>query len=222
MTRKISRRQLTGQLGAMATGALLLTPSIAHALLKTPTQVEGPFYPPPPLGETDVDLTWLEGHSKPASGEVILVRGTVTDTNGKPLEGVRVDIWQANANGRYDHPDDPNVNAELDPNFQGIGSTTTDADGQYGFKTIKPAAYPLEALGDSGWRAQHIHFKVWSGEETRLVTQMYFEGDPLLAQDDEIKRVPADQRHVLITSAEKDADTGLPLHRFDLAIEAAG
>lgn len=221
MPQKISRRQMAGKLGAMATGVVLLTPAIAHALLSTPSQVEGPFYPPLPLGETDVDLTWLEGHSAPAQGEVILVRGTVTDTNGVPLEGIRVDIWQANANGRYDHPDDPNTDAALDPDFQGIGITTTDAEGRYGFKTIKPAAYPLEALGDSGWRAQHIHFKVWSADQAILVTQMYFEGDPLLEQDDEIKRVPADQRHVLITSPVVDEATGLPLHRFDLALETA-
>lgn len=221
MPKKLSRRQVAGRLGAMATGVVLLTPAIAHALLKTPTQVEGPFYPPLPLAETDVDLTLLEGHSEPAKGEVILVRGTVTDTNGTPLEGIRVDIWQANANGRYDHPDDPNTSAALDPNFQGIGITTTDSNGRYGFKTIKPATYPLEALGDSGWRAQHIHFKIWSGDEVRLVTQMYFEGDPLLAQDDEIKRVPAEQRHVLITSATTDEETGLPLHQFNLTLEAA-
>ena len=221
MPEKFSRRQMAGKLGAMATGVVLLTPAIAHALLSTPSQVEGPFYPPLPLGETDVDLTWLEGHSAPAQGEVILVRGTVTDTNGVPLEGIRVDIWQANANGRYDHPDDPNTGAALDPNFQGIGIATTVAEGRYGFKTIKPATYPLEALGDSGWRAQHIHFKVWSADKAILVTQMYFEGDPLLEQDDEIKRVPADQRHVLITSPVVDEATGLPLHQFDLALETA-
>lgn len=221
MSQKMSRRQMAGKLGAMATGVVLLTPAIAHALLKTPSQVEGPFYPPLPLGETDVDLTWLEGHSAPAQGEVILVRGTVTDTNGVPLEGIRVDIWQANANGRYDHPDDPNTGAALDPNFQGIGIATTDAEGRYGFKTIKPATYPLEALGDSGWRAQHIHFKVWSADKAILVTQMYFEGDPLLEQDDEIKRVPAEQRHVLVTSPVVDEASGLPLHQFDLVLETA-
>ena len=220
MPQKISRRQMAGKLGAMATGVVFLTPAIAHALLKTPSQVEGPFYPPLPLGESDVDLTLLEGHSEPARGEVILVRGTVTDTNGRPLEGIRVDIWQANANGRYDHPDDPNTSVALDPNFQGIGITTTDAEGRYGFKTIKPTAYPLEALGDSGWRAQHIHFKLWSGDEARLVTQMYFEGDPLLEQDDQINSVPADQRHVLITSPVADEATGLPLHQFNLVLEA--
>jgi protocatechuate 3,4-dioxygenase beta subunit len=218
MTRKISRRTVTRQLGALASGAILLTPSIVHALLKTPTQVEGPFYPPLPHHETDVDLTLLDGHSERATGEVILVRGRVTDTEGKPLQGIRVDIWQANHNGRYDHPDDPNTDSPLDPNFQGIGSTLTDADGRYGFRTIKPAAYPLEALGDEGWRARHIHFKLWAGDATKLITQMYFEGDPLLEQDAEILGLPEAQRPLLITSPVADADTGLPLHRFDIAL----
>lgn len=218
MSRKISRRAVTKHIGALASGAVLLTPSIAHALLATPRQVEGPFYPPLPHKETDVDLTLLEGHSEPAKGEVILVRGRVTNTDGEPLEGIRVDIWQANDNGRYDHPDDPNTGAALDPNFQGIGSTLTDADGRYGFKTIKPAAYPLDALGESGWRAQHIHFKLWSEDRTQLITQMYFEGDPLLTQDGQILSLPEDQRHLLITAPVKDEDTGLPLHNFDLAL----
>lgn len=218
MSRKISRRAVTKHIGTLASGAVLLTPSIAHALLATPRQVEGPFYPPLPHKETDVDLTLLEGHSEPAKGEVILVRGRVTNTDGEPLEGIRVDIWQANDNGRYDHPDDPNTGAALDPNFQGIGSTLTDADGRYGFKTIKPAAYPLDALGESGWRAQHIHFKLWSEDRTQLITQMYFEGDPLLTQDGQILSLPEDQRHLLITAPVKDEDTGLPLHNFDLAL----
>lgn len=218
MSEKISRRAMTRQIGVLASSAVLLTPSIAHALLATPRQVEGPFYPPLPHGETDVDLTVLEGHSEAAKGEIILVRGRVTNTAGEPLEGIRVDIWQANNNGRYDHPDDPNTDAELDPNFQGIGSTMTDADGHYGFRTIKPAAYPLAALGDSGWRARHIHFKLWSDENTKLVTQMYFEGDPLLEQDGQIMGLPEEQRPLLITTPVADDDTGLPLHRFDLVL----
>lgn len=218
MSRKISRRAVTKHIGALASGAVLLTPSIAHALLATPRQVEGPFYPPLPHKETDVDLTLLEGHSEPAKGEVILVRGRVTNTDGEPLEGIRVDIWQANDNGRYDHPDDPNTGAALDPNFQGIGSTLTDADGRYGFKTIKPAAYPLDALGESGWRAQHIHFKLWSEDRTQLITQMYFEGDPLLTQDGQILSLPEDQRHLLITAPVTDEASGLPLHQFDIAL----
>jgi protocatechuate 3,4-dioxygenase beta subunit len=217
MSRKISRRALTSQMGILASGVVLLTPSIAHALVATPAQTEGPFYPPLPHGETDVDLTMLDGHTEPAQGEVILVRGRVTNTDGDPMEGIRVDIWQANSFGRYDHPEDRNT-ASLDPNFQGIGSMLTDAEGHYGFKTIKPGAYPLEAVGNSGWRARHVHFKLWSDEGAELTTQMYFEGDPLLAQDNVLLRIPENQRPLVITQAVTDESTGLPLHQFDLAL----
>lgn len=217
MTRKVSRRTVTKQIGILASGAVLLTPLIARALIATPTQTEGPFYPQLPHGEIDVDLTLLAGHAEPAQGEVILVRGRVTNTDGEPLEGIRVEIWQANTFGRYDHPDDHNT-AALDPNFQGMGSTMTDAQGRYGFRTIKPGAYPRDAIGETGWRARHIHFKLWSGESTELITQMYFEGDPLLAQDIVVLRIPEDQRPLVITNPAEDESTGLPLHRFDIAL----
>ena len=141
MRNKISRRRLAKQLGALAGGASVLGPGIAQALVATPRQGEGPFYPPEPHAETDVDLTQLEGHAEAATGEVIFVRGRVTDTLGKPLANAKIDVWQANHWGRYDHPEDQN-DAPLDPNFQGIGVTHTDAEGYYGFKTIMPGAHP--------------------------------------------------------------------------------
>lgn len=217
MQKKLNRRRLVTGIGSLAGGLTLLGPALAKELVATPEQVEGPFYPPAPLAETDVDLTILEGHSESAAGDVILVRGRVTDTNGNPLAGARVDIWQANSYGRYDHPEDPNP-AKLDPNFQGIGITTTDEDGWYGFKTIKPAPYSLEFLGATGWRAQHIHFKVAHEQAESLTTQMYFEGDPLLADDGPFNKVPEDQRSLLITTSVEDSDTGLPMHRFDIAL----
>ena len=217
MKEKISRRSISKHLGTLVTGAAILGPGIARALITTPKQVEGPFYPPGPHGETDIDLTLLEGHEDPATGDIIFVRGRITDTEGKPLSNVRVDIWQANHWGRYAHPEDPNT-APLDPNFQGIGITRTDADGIYGFKTIKPAAYPLSALGDSGWRARHIHFKLTDVAGRRLTTQMYFEGDPLLEDDEPFNEAPEDQRHVLVTAPVADASTGIPVHRFDISL----
>jgi protocatechuate 3,4-dioxygenase beta subunit len=217
MKKKITRRRLAGQIGTIAGGIGLLGPAAAKTLLATPEQVEGPFYPPEPHREFDVDLTLLEGHSERAAGEVILVRGRVTDTNGQPLAGARVDIWQANNNGRYDHPDDPNP-APLDPNFQGIGITHTDADGWYGFKTIKPAAYELKYLGMEGWRAQHIHFKVHHESAADLITQMYFEGDALLEQDEDFNKAPEAQRPSLVTTPVNDDASGLPLHRFDVVL----
>lgn len=217
MSRRITRRALARQIGVVAGGASLLGSGAARALTATPSQVEGPFYPPRPHAETDVDLTRLEGHDETATGDVILVRGRVTDLEGRPLAGVRVDIWQANHWGRYVHPEDPNT-APLDPHFQGIGIAHTDDEGRYGFRTIKPAPYPLGALGDSGWRARHIHFKIADDSGRELTTQMYFEGDPLLGGDLAIRAAPTAARHLLITRAEPDAATGLPLHRFDIAL----
>lgn len=212
-----SRRAVTKQLGSIAGGAVLFAPAIASTLARTPGQTAGPFYPPAPHTETDVDLTLLEGHTDRAAGDTILVRGRVTDLAGKPLSNARVDIWQANHWGRYAHPRDRNP-APLDPNFQGIGITYTDAEGRYGFRTIRPAPYPLSATGDSGMRPRHIHFKVAHETAGEVTTQMYFEGDPLLEDDIVMRGTPAELRHLLITSAVEDAETGLALHRFDVAL----
>ena len=220
MRGKMTRRRLAKQLSALAGGASILGPGLAHALVATPRQGEGPFYPPKPHAETDVDLTRLDGRSEAATGEVILVRGQVTDTMGNPLAHAQIDIWQANHWGRYDHPEDQN-DAPLDPNFQGIGVTHTDAEGYYGFKTIMPGAYPLSAMDGAGWRPRHIHFKVAQDTGGKLTTQMYFEGDPLLDDDGLFSRAPADTRHLLVTTRKRDADTGLAEYRFDIALDSA-
>ncbi len=217
MHTRISRRTVTKQLGTIAGGAALLWSGIASALTKTPAQTEGPFYPPGPHVESDVDLTLLEGRTERATGDIILVRGRVTDLEGNPLANARVDIWQTNHWGRYLHPDDNNP-APLDPNFQGIGIAYTDADGNYGFRTIKPAPYPMSSFDGSGMRARHIHFKVAHESGTKVTTQMYFAGDPLIEDDNVMRRTPADKRHLLITSPVDDEETGLPLHRFDIAL----
>ena len=215
--RKISRRAVARHLGTLAGSTALLGPGIVHALTRTPSQTAGPFYPPEPHRETDVDLTLLDGHTERAAGEVILVRGRVTDLDGNPLAGARVDIWQANHYGRYAHPRDSNT-APLDPNFQGIGITKTDPEGWYGFRTIRPAPYPLAFVGDSGMRARHIHFKVAHEGTGKLTTQMYFAGDPLIDKDLVMRGTPKKQRHLLITSPVQDDATGLPVHRFDIAL----
>lgn len=219
MTNKTSRRALAKQIGTLLGGITVLGPAMAQKLLLTPKQIEGPFYPPLPHSETDVDLTLLEGHTESATGDVILVRGRVTDSDGNPLAGARVDIWQANHLGRYTHPQDPNP-APLDPHFQGIGITHTDADGRYGFKTIIPAAYPLKFLmeGNDGWRARHIHFKVVHDQAASLTTQMYFEGDPLLEKDGGYNDAPEELRHLLLTRPVSDPESGLPVHQFDIAL----
>jgi len=219
-TRTYSRRAVTKKLGSIAGGAVLFAPAIASALARTPTQTEGPFYPPAPHDETDVDLTLLDGHAERAAGETILVRGRVTDLSGKPLANARVDIWQANHWGRYAHPGDRNP-APLDPNFQGIGITHTDAEGRYGFRTIRPAPYPLSAMGDSGMRPRHIHFKVEHETAGKVTTQMYFEGDPLIWLCPIVNAIP---RREAIESliAKLDMDAAQPMDmlawRFDITL----
>ena len=124
------------------------------------------------------DLSVVNG--KPALGERIIVAGRVVDEDGRPVAGAMVEVWQANAAGRYHHARDQH-DAPLDPNFHGEGRVFTDADGRYSFTTIKPGAYPWRNPGP-GWRPQHIHFGLHgAGFAQRLITQMYFPGDPLLA-----------------------------------------
>jgi protocatechuate 3,4-dioxygenase beta subunit len=142
------------------------------AVQRTPDQILGPFYPLKPLGQ-NVDLTRVPGRPGRAEGQVLNVMGRVLNLKGEPVRNAKVEVWQANAHGRYTHPSDHNP-APLDPNFEGAAMLTADVDGRYSFKTIKPAAYPA---GPSSMRPAHIHFQV-SGQQDRLVTQMYFEGDP--------------------------------------------
>ncbi|WP_026374700.1 protocatechuate 3,4-dioxygenase [Aestuariibacter salexigens] len=210
-------RRLFGKKLTTSLGVCLLLPKLALAKTATPTQTEGPFYPDTPEQEKDTDLTHIEGHTELAEGETILVRGRVLNTDGKPIKNAEVDIWQANHHGRYSHREDPNP-APLDAHFQGWGITKTDELGHYGFKTIKPGAYPLKYLGGPGWRCRHIHFKVSCLGYKPITTQMYFEGDTLIEQDLEIAKVPKDYQHLLIADQQKDQLSGLPLFRFDVML----
>src|SRR5437667_4725776 len=123
-------------------------------------------------------LSMIKGGTARAQGQLLYLMGQVLDIKGRPIKGVKVEIWQTNAAGRYNHPSDPNP-ASLDRNFHGYGVTLTDADGRYRFKTIKPGAYPVT----QGWdRPPHIHFEL-TGRADRHVTQMWFPDEPLNAQD---------------------------------------
>ncbi len=220
--RTLTRRALTRSLGTAA--ALAAVPGLARAaaLTATPRQVEGPFYPVDERADTDLDLTRIAGRADAAAGEVVLVRGRVLDTSGAPVPGAVVDVWQANHHGRYDHPRDPNP-APLDPNFQGRGIVRADASGTYALRTIKPGPYRLDYLGGSGWRCRHIHFKVSGAAHAHqpLITQMYFRGDPLITDDAEIAKAPADRRDSLIADMTVDPRTGLPLYTFDIVLARA-
>jgi len=151
--------------------------AVAAELQPTPMQTPGPFYPVVKPADKNADLTTVSGKQGHAEGKIVYLRGRVLNANGKPLEGVRVEIWQANSRGRYGHPSERNA-APLDPNFQGYASVTTDPQGRFGFKTVKPGAYAAGELQ----RTPHIHFMV-TGKSDFLVTQMYFPGEPLNETD---------------------------------------
>jgi len=145
----------------------------------TPEQAMGPFYPVMKPLDKDADLTVIRGKRGRAQGSTIHVMGRVMDHKGEPVRGAQLEIWQANAAGRYAHPSDGNP-AALDPNFQGYCIIKTDRDGRYRFKSIKPGAYPI---GPGTTRPPHIHLEVL-GHKNRLITQMYFPGEPLNEKDD--------------------------------------
>jgi protocatechuate 3,4-dioxygenase, beta subunit len=170
-----SRREILKMSTVIAASGSLFPGNLAVAeaqLRRTPNQILGPFYPLKELTQT-TDLTRLPGRPDRAKGQVLNVAGKVLNVWGEPVRDAKIEIWQANTYGRYTHPSDTNL-APLDPNFEGSAVLTTDSNGQYRFKTIKPAAYPT---GPNTMRPAHIHFQV-SGQQDRLVTQMYFEGDP--------------------------------------------
>jgi protocatechuate 3,4-dioxygenase beta subunit len=153
----------------------------------TLTEVTGPLLGDGRVAGLDHDLT--RQHAGEPLGERIVVTGRLLDGDGRPVAGTLVEVWQANAAGRYRHEVDQHP-APLDPNFSGAGRCVTDADGRYRFVTVKPGAYPWRNH-DNAWRPAHIHFSVFGRAFTqRLVTQMYFPGDPLLAHDPIYNSVP--------------------------------
>ena len=167
----------------------------------------------------DCDLTRNGRQGAEPIGERIVVSGRVMDEYGNVITGALVEIWQANAGGRYLHKVDQH-DAPLDPNFLGAGRAITDRDGCYRFYTIKPGAYPW-GNHVNAWRPQHIHFSVVGATvATRLVTQMYFPGDPLLDSDPIFQSVPSSAQLQLIAHLDLDlteADFALGYH-FDIVL----
>ncbi|GGU46694.1 protocatechuate 3,4-dioxygenase subunit beta [Streptomyces albospinus] len=157
-------------------------PPVAIDALADPEAVElsGPVFGVTDVTALDADLT--RQHTGEPLGERITVTGRVLDRTGRPVRGQLVEIWQANASGRYAHQRDQHP-APLDPHFTGVGRCLTDDDGRYAFTTVKPGAYPWRNH-DNAWRPAHIHFSFFGSAFTqRLVTQMYFPGDPLFPYD---------------------------------------
>jgi protocatechuate 3,4-dioxygenase beta subunit len=147
---------------------------------QTLTEVTGPRFSLRDVRPGEEDLT--AQHDGEPIGERIVVHGRVLEADGRPLPGVLVEVWQANAAGRYRHAGDRHP-APLDPNFTGVGRCVTDADGRYRFVTVKPGAYPW-GNHHNAWRPAHIHFSLLGRAfAQRLVSQMYFPGDPLFAHD---------------------------------------
>jgi protocatechuate 3,4-dioxygenase beta subunit len=160
------------------------------------TEVTGPLLGEGRVTAQDADLT--RQHDVEPQGQRILVQGRVRDSDGRPVPGTLVEIWQANAAGRYRHVRDTWA-APLDPGFSGVGRTLTDAHGRYRFTTIRPGAYPWENHHNA-WRPAHIHFSLFGRSFTqRLVTQMYFPHDPLFDQDPIFSAVPEQARGRLVS-----------------------
>jgi protocatechuate 3,4-dioxygenase beta subunit len=171
-------------MGAVAVAAPLLAAEMDSVgfnpggPMPTPDQILGPFYPVQKPADGGADLTRLKGRAGQALGQVIYVSGKVLSLRGEPCAGVNLEIWQANAAGRYTHPHDRNP-AVIDPNFDGYANVMTDSEGRYRYRTIKPGAYPVVA---DYWRPPHIHYDV-TGKVNRLITQMYFPDEPLNSKD---------------------------------------
>jgi protocatechuate 3,4-dioxygenase beta subunit len=185
-----------------------------------PTELTGPLLGEGRVSPEDADLT-RDGTGE-AVGQRILVAGRVLDEDGRPVPRSLVEVWQANAAGRYRHSED-RWPAPLDPHFTGLGRTLTDDDGGYAFLTVRPGAYPWRNH-QNAWRPAHLHFSLFGRAFVqRLVTQMYFPDDPLLALDPIYQAVPASARQRLVSSY--DHETTQPEwalgYRFDIVLRGA-
>jgi protocatechuate 3,4-dioxygenase beta subunit len=190
--------------------AAAVVPARAAERVATPRQMRGPFYPIEFPLDRDNDLTRVKGRHGIAHGEVTDVTGRVLDLDGRPLAGVRLEIWQVNGYGRYHHAGDAG-DLPLDPNFQGYGTATTDAQGAYRFRTVKPLAYP--------GRAPHIHFELARQDFGRFTTQMYVAGAPENERDFLLSRI-ADRRsrEALVVPLERPAGSDALSGRFDIVL----
>jgi protocatechuate 3,4-dioxygenase beta subunit len=187
----------------------------------TVTELTGPVFGDHEVGPLDHDLT--RQHDSEPLGERIIVHGTVRHGDGRPVPDSLIEIWQTNSAGRYAHQGDQHP-APLDPNFTGAGRCLTDAQGRYRFVTVKPGAYPWRNH-DNAWRPAHLHFSLFGRAFTqRLVTQMYFPGDPLFSQDPIFNSVPEAARPAMVS--QFDLSQTVPewalAYRFDIVLRGRG
>ncbi len=179
----------------------------------TPPEVEGPFYPVVAQKDWDFDLTKIEGLDGIAEGAHVIISGRIIDIKGNPVEGVTVDLWQANAKGRYRHPHDENP-APLDPNFQGWAIVQSGENGGFRFKTVMPGKYPA---ADDWVRPPHIHFKISKKGYIELTTQMYFPDQALNDSDALLKRKNTSERALMVAKKSGQED-GLDVFEHNIIL----
>jgi protocatechuate 3,4-dioxygenase beta subunit len=206
-----NRRQFITRVGL---GSLLFTVpgAFAEALVQTPAQTEGPFYPDHLPLDTDNDLLVINNSISPAVGDVSYVSGRILDSKGEPIRNALVEIWQCDNAGAYLHSKDTNK-AKQDKNFQGFGRFITGATGEYLFRTIKPVPYP--------GRAPHIHFKIKRAGKDLLTTQCYIKGHPGNEKDGIWKNMKDEKQRNSVTvdfSPLKGAKAGELAARFDVVL----
>jgi len=211
MNNNLDRRRFLSRCGASL--ALFAAPgAFAEALLQTPRQTPGPFYPDHLPLDTDNDLIIINDNLKPAVGEITYLSGRILDASGNPIRDATVEIWQCDKNGAYLHSGSGNAE-KRDPNFQGFGRFLTSSTGEYLFRTIKPVAYP--------GRAPHIHFAIKMKGRERWTTQCYIKGDPANPKDGIWKSVKDDAQRESITvdfAPLKSARAGELTAHFDLVM----
>ena len=211
-----------------------LAPTYKTSVLRSPrnslislqnslSEITAPVFSHDELGPLDHDLILNYAHGGLPVGERIVVHGFVWDEFRKPVRNALVEVWQANAGGRYRHRNDTYI-APVDPNFGGCGRVLTDSDGHYVYRTIKPGPYPWRN-GVNDWRPAHIHYSIsGTGWAQRLVTQMYFEGDPLIPQCPILRTVPTEAA-VRQLIAVLDRNNAIQLdslaYRFDIVLRGA-
>jgi protocatechuate 3,4-dioxygenase beta subunit len=200
-------RELVGAVGMAA------APAWAGSVLLTPRQSAGPFYPTELPLDNDNDLTRVAGQGDVAKGAIADLSGRILDQGGVPLRGVRMEIWQCDANGRYRHPRDPGRKT-IDAGFQGFGRTLADDQGRYRFRTIRPVPYP--------GRTPHIHVAVYRPGARPFVTQLYVADEARNDSDFLYQRVPVEQRHLVTAAFAPSSRPEVDLEaQWDLILDVA-
>ncbi len=207
---RASRRTTLAWLSASALAAACASADPEEG---TPAETEGPFFPTDTNIERDADLTRLAGRTERAAGQIIEMRGRVLGADGRPISGARVELWQANAAGRYAHPRDSANPAPLDANFQGYAVLQTGADGRFAATTIKPGGYLVDQQGP---RTPHMHWKIANGANV-LTTQSYFPGEPA-NEVDFLMRAMGERSRALIAAAGAAGPEGAAGYDWDIVL----